>query len=64
MNEEIKQVLLEHTESLTKETVECLFEIIEVLIKNSESKTDDLMILPILPVAKQLVLKYVDEIAE
>lgn len=63
MNEEIKQILLNKAELLTRETVDCLFEIIEVLIKDSDTITDDLMVLPILPVIKEMLLKYVDEIA-
>ena len=63
MNEEIKQILLNKAEVLTRETIDCLFEIIGVLIKDSDTITDDLMVLPILPVIKEMLLKYVDEIA-
>lgn len=63
MNEEIKQILLNKAEVLTRETIDCIFEIIEVLVKDSDTITDDLMVLPILPVIKEMLLKYVDEIA-
>lgn len=64
MNEQIKQILLQHAESLTKETIECLFEIIEIIVDDSDSKTDDIVLKPMLPMLKQLVLTYVDQIVE
>ena len=64
MNEQIKQILLQRAESLTKETIECLFEIIEIIVDDSDSKTHDIVLKPMLPMLKQLVLTYVDQIVE
>ena len=48
-------------EKITKESVECIFNLIEIIIKDSQNKIDDLF-LGILNPLKALVIEYVDNI--
>lgn len=64
MNDKIKEILKNHGKSLSKETIDCLFEIIEVLIEDSDSKVDDYTLKPTLPLIKNLVYSYINEILE
>lgn len=61
MNNEVKQHLLELAEDVTEDCVNKIFEIIEIYIKSSINKFDDL-VLPFLPQAKDFVLRYVNKI--
>lgn len=61
--EEIKKELLAMTERLSKEAVESAFKIIELAVKASENKFDD-MIIAALPFLKDTALKYIDKISE
>lgn len=63
MKEDIKKELLIMAENCSKDAVEGVFKIAEVAIKDSENKVDD-MLIGCLPVLKNLVLKYVDEISK
>lgn len=59
--EKLKQLGLEYAEILTETTVNALFEIIDVLVQDSENKLDD-MILPALPTLKSKLLELVENI--
>lgn len=59
--EKLKQLGLEYAEILTETTVDALFEIIDVLVQDSENKLDD-MILPALPTLKSKLLELVENI--
>lgn len=59
--EKLKQLGLEYAEILTETTVDALFEIIDVLVQDSENKLDDL-ILPALPTLKSKLLELVENI--
>lgn len=61
MNKEVQQHLLELAENLTEDCVNKIFAILEIYIKSSLNKFDDL-ILPLLPQAKTFVLNYVNKI--
>jgi hypothetical protein len=60
---EIKKELLGLGEDAAKVTVERLFNIIELAIKDSKNKFDD-MLLPALPKLKDVTLTYVDKISD
>ena len=57
----LKKEGLEYAEKITKESVECIFNLIEIIIKDSQNKIDDLF-LGILNPLKALVIEYVDNI--
>ena len=59
----LKEVGLESLENVTKEAVEDIFKCLEIIIKDSDNKIDD-MILPALPVLKEKLLILVDKIDE
>ena len=59
--EKLKQLGLEYAEILTETTVDALFEIIDVLVQDSENILDD-MILPALPTLKSKLLELVENI--
>ena len=65
MKEETKQRLkdlgLEYAEILTETTIDALFEIIEILVQDSDNKIDD-MILPALPTLKSKLLELAENI--
>ena len=65
MKEETKQRLkdlgLEYAEILTETTIDALFEIIEILVQDSDNKIDD-MILPALPTLKLKLLELAENI--
>ena len=55
MNEEIKTELKEATKGLTVEVVEAVFDVINIFIKATPNKIDDI-ILMFLPKAKDFIL--------
>ena len=59
----LKEVGLESLENVTKEAVEDVFKCLEIIIKDSDNRIDD-MILPALPVLKEKLLILVDKIDE
>lgn len=59
--EKLKAVGLKYAETLSAEAVEALFEIIHVLIEDSETKIDD-MFLPAIDSLKPIILEFVDMI--
>lgn len=61
--EQIKAELLKTGEVVSKEAVEMVFTLIEIVVKDTENKFDD-MILPIVPAIKEYVLKLLDGISE
>lgn len=65
MKEETKKQLLElgltELEFLTKEGVEALFKALELIVKDTENKVDD-MVLPALPFLKEKLLELVSKI--
>ncbi len=65
MQEETKQKLkqegLKYAENLTTESVECVFNLLDIIIKDSENKIDD-MFLGVLEPLKTILLQYVDKI--
>ena len=61
MNKDVKKHLMQLAEDVTEECVNKIFEIVEIYIKSSMNKFDDL-VLPFLPQAKEFVLKYVNKI--
>lgn len=61
--EQIKAELLKTGEVVSKEAVEMVFKLIEIVVKDTENKFDD-MILPIVPAIKEYVLKLLDGISE
>jgi hypothetical protein len=67
MNEETKEILknlgLEKLEIITKEGVDALFIALELIVKDTENKFDD-MIIPALPLLKAKLLELVDKIHE
>ena len=67
MNEELKpqieKKLLKLAETVSRESVDVLFEIAEIVAKDTENKIDD-MVIPVLPVLKKAVLKYIDTISD
>jgi len=67
MSEELKpqitKKLLKLAEVTSKESVDVLFEIAEIVAKDTENKIDD-MVIPVLPMLKQAVLKYIDKISD
>lgn len=60
---QIQKKLLRLAETVSKESVDVLFEIAEIVAKDTENKIDD-MIIPVLPVLKKAVLKYIDNISD
>lgn len=61
--EQIKAELLKTGEVVSKEAVEMVFMLIEIVVKDTENKFDD-MILPVVPAIKEYVLKLLDGISE
>lgn len=59
--QKLKQEGLKYAETLTTESVECIFNLINIIIEDSENKIDD-MFLSILSTLKSIVLQYVDKI--
>ena len=66
MNEETKKELKElgltNLELITKESVEAVFKAIEIIVKDTENKIDD-MVIPAIPFIKEKLLELVDKIA-
>lgn len=67
MTDETKEILknlgLEKLEIITKEGVDALFIALELIVKDTENKFDD-MIIPALPLLKAKLLELVDKIHE
>lgn len=59
--EKLKEIGLKYAETISAEVVEALFEIINVLIKDSDTKIDD-MFLPAIESLKPIILEFVDMI--
>lgn len=59
--EQLKELGLEELEKISKEGVEALFVALEIIVKDSQNKIDD-MVLPALPLLKQKLLELVDKI--
>lgn len=59
--ERLKDLGLEYAEILTETTIDALFEIIEILVQDSDNKIDD-MILPALPTLKLKLLELAENI--
>lgn len=59
--QELKELGLDGLENVTRDAVDLVFKALEVIIKDSENKIDD-MILPALPVLKEKLLLLVDKI--
>ena len=57
--ERLKDLGLEYAEILTETTIDALFEIIEILVQDSDNKIDD-MILPALPTLKLELAENID----
>ena len=62
-NEDIKKELLVMAEKVSRDAVDSAFKIIEIAVKASENKFDD-MIIAALPLLKETALKYIDKISE
>jgi len=67
MSEELKpQItakLLKLAENVSKDTVDVLFEIADIVIDDTENKIDD-VVKPFLPKIKEAVLAYIDRISD
>lgn len=63
LNDEQKAELKAKAEKLSKEVVEDIFCVIDIYIKASANKIDDLILI-FLPKVKEFILKYVDKISE
>ena len=61
--EQIKAELLKTGEVVSKEAIEMVFTLIEIVVKDTENKFDD-MILPVVPAIKEYVLKLLDGISK
>lgn len=61
--EEIKNKLLATGEKVSKDTAEFLFNLIEIVIKDTENKIDD-AVLVFLPQIKEYVFKLLDNISK
>ena len=61
--EKIKAELLKTGEAISREAIDLTFNIIEIVIKDTENKFDD-TVLPFLPSLKDFVLSYIDKISE
>ena len=59
--QELKELGVDGWENVTKDAVDLVFKALEVIIKDSENKIDD-MILPTLPILKEKLLLLVDKI--
>lgn len=59
--QKLKQEGLKYAETLTAESVDCIFNLLEIIIKDSENKIDD-MLLSVLEPLKAIILQYVDKI--
>lgn len=59
--QELKELGLDGLENVTKDAVDLVFKALEVIIKDSENKIDDI-ILPTLPILKEKLLLLVDKI--
>lgn len=59
--EKLKAIGLKYAETISAEAVEALFEIINVLIADSDTKIDD-MFLPAIESLKPIILEFVDMI--
>ena len=59
--QELKELGLDGLENVTRDTVDLVFKALEVIIKDSENKIDDI-ILPTLPILKEKLLLLVDKI--
>lgn len=60
--EDVKKEALIMAEKATRDIVDGVFKLIEVAVKDSENKIDD-MILGVLPTLKNIVISYVDKIS-
>ena len=58
--QELKELGLDGLENVTKDAVDLVFKALEVIIKDSENKIDDI-ILPTLPILKEKLLLLVDK---
>ena len=65
MKDETKQKLqelgLEKLETISKEGVDAVFKVIELVVADTENKIDD-MVLPVLPIIKAKVLELIEKI--
>lgn len=59
--QEVKKEGLQLAEKVVKESIETTFTILDLIIKDSANKIDDL-ILPALPSLKALAIKYAEKI--
>ena len=60
---QITAKLLKLAETVSKESVDVLFEIADIVVKDTENKIDD-MIVPVLPILKKAILNYIDKISD
>lgn len=61
LKDEIKAELLNLGENVATDSVNSVFKIIELVIKDSANKFDD-MLLPVIPQLKKVVMEYVEDI--
>ena len=61
--EKIKVELLKTGEAVSKEAAELIFTLIEIIVKDTENKIDDL-VLTFLPTIKEYVMQLLDDISE
>lgn len=59
--DQLKKLGLQGLENISKNTVETLFAVIEIIVKDSENKIDD-AILPLLPFIKEKIIQIVNKI--
>lgn len=58
---QLKEIGLKYAETISTEAVEAFFEIIHVLVKDSDTQIDD-MFLPAIDALKPVILEFVDMI--
>lgn len=67
MSEELKPKitakLLKLAENVSKDTVDVLFEIADIVVDDTENKIDD-MVKPFLPKIKEAILVYIEKISQ
>lgn len=61
--EKIKVELLKTGEAVSKKAAELIFTLIEIIVKDTENKIDDL-VLTFLPTIKEYVMQLLDDISE
>lgn len=62
-DEETKAELLKLAEKVSRESLDSAFKIVEIAIKKSANKFDD-MLLPALPLIKEKIVEIVDKISD